>query len=127
VYFSLSMLTASVAAARFFLLSSGIAWDESYHSGISIAKGTLYEVCQLGAKGLPSKSKQKETKGQAAISCTDRKQTDGMEQWGKQQSAVVDRTIDPPGTRVSLSEVARAQNFIIFAQHVDSSVRSISL
>jgi hypothetical protein len=30
-------------------LSSGKAWDESCHCGISVAKGSLYEVCPLGA------------------------------------------------------------------------------
>jgi hypothetical protein len=32
------------------LVSSGTAWDESCPCGISIAKGSLYKVCQLGAK-----------------------------------------------------------------------------
>jgi hypothetical protein len=31
------------------LLSSGIAWDESCHCGISVARGNLYEVCRLEA------------------------------------------------------------------------------
>jgi hypothetical protein len=31
------------------ILSSGIAWDKSCHCGISVAKGSLYEVCPLGA------------------------------------------------------------------------------
>jgi hypothetical protein len=87
------------------ILSSGIAWDESFHSGISIAKGSLYEVCWLGAKGLPFKSKQKETKGQAAISCTDRKQTDGMEQWGKQQSAAQTGSLPAPAAELHLTHL----------------------
>jgi hypothetical protein len=84
-------------------LSSGIAWDESCPPGISIAKGNLYEVCRLGAKGLLSKSKQKETKGQAAISCTDRKQTDGMEQWAKQQSAAQTGSLLAPAAELRLT------------------------
>jgi hypothetical protein len=52
-------------------LSSGIAWDESCQCGISIAKGSLYKVCQLGDKGM--EQRWDETMGQAAIRCTDRK------------------------------------------------------
>jgi hypothetical protein len=91
-------------------LSSGIAWDESCHCGTSIAKSSLYEVCQLGAKGLPSKSKQKETKGQAAISCTDRKQTDGMEQLGKQQSAAQTGSLLAPAAELRLTKTLSYTN-----------------
>jgi hypothetical protein len=52
-------------------LSSGIAWDESCHFGISIARGSLYEACRPRANRW--KQRWDETMGQTAIRCTDRK------------------------------------------------------
>jgi hypothetical protein len=43
-------------------LSSGMAWDKSCHCGISVVKGSLYEVCRLGANRMKQRCKQQSSR-----------------------------------------------------------------